>query len=82
MVAAQRRQVWDNPFWLSEQQFSLDLHLMSVGAAQAMIHVWLLDLRALLWEGRDLPHVLRYIISCNLLEGSWHVTSNQRRSGA
>jgi hypothetical protein len=55
---------------------------MSVGAAQAMIHVWLLDLRALLWEGRDLPHVLRYIISCNLLEGSWHVTSNQRRSGA
>ncbi|CAK9189498.1 unnamed protein product [Sphagnum troendelagicum] len=58
VVAAQRRQVWDNPFWLSEQQFSLDLHLMSVGAAQAMIHVWLLDLRALLWEGRDLPHVL------------------------
>jgi len=58
VVAAQRRQVWDNPFWLSEQQYSLDLHLMSVGAAQAMIHVWLLDLRALLWEGHDLPHVL------------------------
>lgn len=33
---------------------------MSVGAAQAMLHVWLLDLRALLWEGHDLPRVLRY----------------------
>jgi hypothetical protein len=58
VVAAKRRQVWENAFWRSEQQFCLDLHLMSVGAAQAMLHVWLLDLRALLWEGHDLPHVL------------------------
>ncbi len=67
MVAAKRRQVWDNAYWRSEQQFCLDLHLMSVGAAQAIIHVWLLDLRALLWEGHDLPRVLRYIMSSNVL---------------
>jgi len=58
VVAAKRRQVWENAWWRSEQQFCLDLHLMSVGAAQAMLHVWLLDLRDLVWEGHDLPRVL------------------------
>jgi hypothetical protein len=67
VVAAKRRQVWDNAYWRSEQQFCLDLHLMSVGAAQAILHVWLLDLRALLWEGHDLPRVLRYIMSSKSL---------------
>ncbi|XP_024378639.1 uncharacterized protein [Physcomitrium patens] len=58
VVAAKRRQVWENAWWRSEQQFCLDLHLMSVGAAQAMLHVWLLDLRALVWDGHALPRVL------------------------
>lgn len=62
VVAAKRRQVWENAWWRSEQQFCLDLHLMSVGAAQAMLHVWLLDLRDLVWEGHDLPRVLRYVM--------------------
>jgi hypothetical protein len=62
VVAAKRRQVWENAWWRSEQQFCLDLHLMSVGAAQAMLHYWLLDLRDLVWEGHDLPRVLRYAL--------------------
>ncbi|KAL2650116.1 hypothetical protein R1flu_018244 [Riccia fluitans] len=57
-VAAKRRRVWENAWWRSDQQFCLDLHLMSVGAAQAMLHVWLLDIRALVWEGHELPRFL------------------------
>ncbi|BBM97800.1 pentatricopeptide repeat domain-containing protein 1 [Marchantia polymorpha subsp. ruderalis] len=57
-VAAKRRRVWENAWWRSDQQFCLDLHLMSVGAAQAMLHVWLLDIRSLVWEGHELPRFL------------------------
>lgn len=73
VVAAKRRQVWENAWWRSEQQFCLDLHLMSVGAAQAMLHVWLLDLRDLVWEGHDLPRVLRYAIPGFVFSGRWSV---------
>ncbi|CAM6082205.1 unnamed protein product [Calypogeia fissa] len=58
VVEAKRRRVWENAWWRSDEQFCLDLHLMSVGAAQAMLHVWLLDIRALVWEGHELPRYL------------------------
>lgn len=51
-----RRHVWENT-WTED---SLDLHLMSVGAAQAMVHAWLLTIQAIVFEGRKLPEILRY----------------------
>lgn len=38
----------------------LDLHFMSVSAAQAMVQAWLLLLRSLIMEGHQLPDSLRY----------------------
>ncbi|XP_042440331.1 pentatricopeptide repeat-containing protein At2g31400, chloroplastic-like [Zingiber officinale] len=49
-----RRHVWENT-WTED---SLDLHLMSVGAAQAMVHAWLLTTQAIVFEGRKLPEIL------------------------
>ncbi|XP_039127304.1 pentatricopeptide repeat-containing protein At2g31400, chloroplastic [Dioscorea cayenensis subsp. rotundata] len=45
------RQVWENTC----SEFSLDLHLMSSGAAQAMVHAWLLSIRSVVFAGRKLP---------------------------
>lgn len=45
------RQVWENTW----SEFSLDLHLMSSGAAQAMVHAWLLNIHSIVFEGRELP---------------------------
>lgn len=45
------RQVWENTW----SEFSLDLHLMSSGAAQAMVHAWLLNIHSIVFKGRELP---------------------------
>ncbi|XP_072975284.1 uncharacterized protein [Typha angustifolia] len=45
------RHVWENTWG----EFSLDLHLMSSGAAQAMVFAWLLGIRSIVFEGRALP---------------------------
>lgn len=58
VIEARRRHVWDHSWQLSPQQFCLDLHLMSVGAAQAMLHAWLLNIRSIVFEGYELPNLL------------------------
>ncbi|KAK6937256.1 Pentatricopeptide repeat, partial [Dillenia turbinata] len=48
------RQVWEN-IWCDS---CLDLHLMSSGAAQAMVHSWLLNICSIVDEGHELPKLL------------------------
>nr|CAB3466172.1 unnamed protein product [Digitaria exilis] len=48
------RHVWENTW----NEFCLDLHLMSCGAAQAMVHAWLLNVRSIVFEGRAMPEFL------------------------
>lgn len=48
------RRVWENTWG----DFCLDLHLMSCGAAQAMVHAWLLNVRSIVFEGRAMPEFL------------------------
>ncbi|KAL0722072.1 hypothetical protein Bca4012_036671 [Brassica carinata] len=48
------RQVWENVWSTS----CLDLHLMSSGAARAMVHAWLLNVRSVVYEGHGLPKVM------------------------
>ncbi|KAH9301619.1 hypothetical protein KI387_013202, partial [Taxus chinensis] len=54
VLEGKRRQVWQNA-WCDS---CLDLHLMSAGAAQAMLHAWLLSIRSILFEGHELPRLL------------------------
>lgn len=54
VLEGRRRQVWDNT-WCDS---CLDLHLMSAGAAQAMVHAWLLDIRSIVFEGHELPKLV------------------------
>ncbi|KAF5726375.1 putative pentatricopeptide repeat-containing protein [Tripterygium wilfordii] len=54
VLEGKRRQVWEN-VWSDS---CLDLHLMSSGAARAMVHAWLLNIRAILFEGHELPKLL------------------------
>lgn len=56
VLEGKRRQVWESTFSGSE----LDLHLMSSGAARAMVHTWLLSIRSILFKGHELPKLLRY----------------------
>lgn len=51
-----QRHVWENAW----SEFSLDLHLMSCGAAQAMVHAWLLSICSIVFAGRELPEFVRY----------------------
>ncbi|KAG0470553.1 hypothetical protein HPP92_017253 [Vanilla planifolia] len=46
-----QRKVWENTW----SEFSLDLHLMSSGAAQAMVHAWLLSMHSVVSKGQKLP---------------------------
>ncbi|MCO5581701.1 hypothetical protein L7F22_035590 [Adiantum nelumboides] len=55
VLEARRRQVWVQAWQMSQHQCCLDLHLMSVGAAQAMLHAWLLNIRAIVFDGHELP---------------------------
>ncbi|KAK8654401.1 hypothetical protein V6N13_128369 [Hibiscus sabdariffa] len=54
VLEGKRRQVWEN-VWSNS---CLDLHLMSSGAAQAMVHAWLLNIRSIVFEGHELPKLL------------------------
>eukprot|EP00250_Pteridium_aquilinum_P005627 c15694_g2_i1 orf=320-2968(-) len=58
VLEARRRRVWVQAWQMSQHQYCLDLHLMSVGAAQAMLHAWLLNIRAIVYEGHELPKLL------------------------
>ncbi|CAA7388393.1 unnamed protein product [Spirodela intermedia] len=49
-----QRKVWENTW----SDSCLDLHLMSSGAAQAMVHAWLLNIRSIVSEDRELPDLL------------------------
>nr|XP_043635580.1 pentatricopeptide repeat-containing protein At2g31400, chloroplastic [Erigeron canadensis] len=49
-----RRQVWENTW----SDSCLDLHLMSSGAARAMVHAWLLNICSIVYEGHELPNLL------------------------
>lgn len=60
MLEGKRRQVWEN-VW---SESCLDLHLMSSGAARAMVHAWLLNIHSIVFEGHELPKLLRYMIIC------------------
>ncbi|XP_043724467.1 pentatricopeptide repeat-containing protein At2g31400, chloroplastic-like [Telopea speciosissima] len=54
VLEGQRRHVWENA-WCDS---CLDLHLMSSGAAQAMVHAWLLNIRSTVFEGHELPKLV------------------------
>ncbi|KAG8663610.1 pentatricopeptide repeat-containing protein At2g31400, chloroplastic [Manihot esculenta] len=54
VLEGKRRQVWEN-VWTDS---CLDLHLMSSGAARAMIHAWLLNIRSIVFDGHELPKLL------------------------
>ncbi|XP_059659291.1 pentatricopeptide repeat-containing protein GUN1, chloroplastic [Cornus florida] len=54
VLEGKRRQVWENPW----SDSCLDLHLMSSGAARAMVHAWLLNIRSIVFEGQELPKLL------------------------
>lgn len=54
VLEGHRRQAWEN-VWSDS---SLDLHLMSSGAARAMVHEWLLKIRTIVFNGHKLPELL------------------------
>ncbi|KAI9082537.1 hypothetical protein K1719_035406 [Acacia pycnantha] len=54
VLEGKRRNVWES-VWSDS---CLDLHLMSCGAACAMVHAWLLNIRSVVFEGRELPKLL------------------------
>lgn len=54
VLEGHRHQAWEN-VW---SESSLDLHLMSSGAARAMVHEWLLNIRTIVFNGRKLPELL------------------------
>lgn len=46
--------------WKGEWSFScLDLHLMSCGAGCAMVHDWLLNMHSTLFQGSELPKIVK-----------------------
>ncbi|KAL8544870.1 hypothetical protein ACS0TY_005178 [Phlomoides rotata] len=53
-LEGKRREVWETTWSTS----CLDLHLMSSGAARAMVHAWLLNIRSIVFEGHELPKLL------------------------
>lgn len=54
VLEGKNRNVWENVWSTS----CLDLHLMSSGAARAMVHAWLLNIRAIVLDGHELPKLL------------------------
>lgn len=54
VLEGKRRNVWES-VWSNS---CLDLHLMSSGAARAMLHAWLLNIRSVVFEGQELPKLL------------------------
>lgn len=60
VLEGKRRNVWES-VWTNS---CLDLHLMSSGAARAMVHAWLLNIRSVVFEGQELPKLLRFVNFC------------------
>ncbi|KAH7443430.1 hypothetical protein KP509_02G034100 [Ceratopteris richardii] len=58
VLEARYRKVWPQAWQFSHRECCLDLHLMSVGAAQAMLHAWLLNIRTIVFKGHELPKLL------------------------
>ncbi|XP_073151450.1 pentatricopeptide repeat-containing protein GUN1, chloroplastic [Henckelia pumila] len=54
VLEGKRRDVWENTW----SESCLDLHLMSCGAARAMVHAWLLNIRSIVSDGHELPNLL------------------------
>ncbi|KAE9605009.1 putative Smr domain, tetratricopeptide-like helical domain-containing protein [Lupinus albus] len=54
VLEGRRRNVWKGDW----SDSCLDLHLMSCGAACAMVHAWLLNIRTVVFEGSELPKLL------------------------
>ncbi|KEH21773.1 genomes uncoupled protein [Medicago truncatula] len=54
VTEGRRRNVWKGEWSIS----CLDLHLMSCGAACAMVHSWLLNMHSTLFEGSELPKIV------------------------
>ncbi|GMH02298.1 hypothetical protein Nepgr_004137 [Nepenthes gracilis] len=54
VLEGKHRNVWEN-VWSDS---CLDLHLMSSGAARAMVHAWLLYIHSIVFEGHELPKLL------------------------
>lgn len=54
VLEGKRRDVWESTW----SESCLDLHLMSLGAARAMVHAWLLNIRSIVYEGHELPKLL------------------------
>ncbi|KAI8522567.1 hypothetical protein RHMOL_Rhmol13G0006600 [Rhododendron molle] len=54
VLEGKQRHVWENTW----SDSCLDLHLMSSGAARAMVHAWLLNIRSVVFEGQELPKLL------------------------
>ena len=55
VLEGKRRQVWENTW----SDSCLDLHLMSSSAARAMVHAWLLNICSIVYEGHELPSLMR-----------------------
>ncbi|CAN6572621.1 hypothetical protein ACFX13_048141 [Malus domestica] len=54
VLEGKRRNVWESAW----SDSCLDLHLMSPGAARAMVHAWLLNIRTIVFKGQQLPNLL------------------------
>ncbi|KAJ8535742.1 hypothetical protein K7X08_023462 [Anisodus acutangulus] len=54
VLEGKRSEVWEHTWSTS----CLDLHLMSSGAACAMVHAWLLSIRSIVFGGHELPKML------------------------
>lgn len=54
VLEGKRRKVWET-LWSDS---CLDLHLMSSGAARAMVHAWLLGIHSVVFNGHQLPKLL------------------------
>ncbi|CAM8925038.1 unnamed protein product [Rhodiola kirilowii] len=54
VLEGKHRHVWEN-VWSDS---CLDLHLMSSGAARAMVHAWLMNIRSIVFKGYELPKLL------------------------
>ncbi|RXH68395.1 hypothetical protein DVH24_030728 [Malus domestica] len=54
VLEGKRQNVWES-VWSDS---CLDLHLTSSRAARAMVHAWLLNIRAIVFKGQQLPNLL------------------------
>ncbi|KAK7273256.1 hypothetical protein RIF29_14305 [Crotalaria pallida] len=54
VLEGRHRNVWKGDW----SDSCLDLHLMSCGAACAMVHAWFLNIRSIVFEGSELPKLL------------------------